>query len=99
VRGRTPFTALHTSTPADYYKQYAEEEGMDEYTSVFMRMTISNIRQRSPLLWCASLAPAAPPPRFRAASPCRRADGLPAGRAGGGDAAVMQRCRAGRQAV
>jgi hypothetical protein len=36
---------------SDYYKQYAEEEGMDEYTSVFMRMTISNIRQRSPLLW------------------------------------------------
>ncbi|KAI3425049.1 hypothetical protein D9Q98_008427 [Chlorella vulgaris] len=36
---------------SDYYKQIAEEEGMDEYTSVFMRMTISNIRQRSPLLW------------------------------------------------
>lgn len=42
----------HTCLRADYYKQIAEEEGMDEYTSVFMRMTISNIRQRSPLLWC-----------------------------------------------
>ena len=29
---------------------------MDEYTSVFMRMTISNIRQRSPLLWCGGRA-------------------------------------------
>ena len=25
---------------------------MDEISSTFMRMTISNIRQRSPLLWC-----------------------------------------------
>ena len=37
---------------SDYYMYTATEEGvMDEYTSVFMRMTISNIRQRSPRLW------------------------------------------------
>lgn len=37
---------------SDYYKLSAEQDQiMDEYTSVFMRMTISNIRQGSPLLW------------------------------------------------
>lgn len=52
-----PYKILQTSFALclpDYYKQYAEQEGMDEYSSVFMRMTISNIRQRSPLLWYAS---------------------------------------------
>lgn len=56
--------------PADNYKLSAEEDGIsDPYTSVFMRMTISNIRQGSPLLWCAAsqrrsrhLRPAAVPP-------------------------------------
>lgn len=38
--------------PPDYYKLSAEEDAvMDEYTSVFMRMTISNISQGSPKLW------------------------------------------------
>jgi hypothetical protein len=27
-------------------------EQLDPYTSTFMRMTISNIRQHSPRLWC-----------------------------------------------
>ena len=39
---------------AAYYQHEVVKDGevLDAYSSVFMRMTISNIRQRSPLLWC-----------------------------------------------
>ncbi|PSC69350.1 ERD4-related membrane [Micractinium conductrix] len=43
---------LPVNFTSDFYKQSAEQDHvMDEYTSVFMRMTISNISQGSPKLW------------------------------------------------
>lgn len=51
-----PSTETHSQT-ADNYKLSAEEDGIsDPYTSIFMRMTISNIRQGSPRLWCGAEA-------------------------------------------
>ena len=48
-----PCPSLPLPLGADFYKSSAGEEYMmDEISSTFMRMTISNIRQRSPLLWC-----------------------------------------------
>ena len=49
--------ALAVLLPINYTSDYymvAPGEELDQFSSAFMRMTISNVRQRSPRLWCAA---------------------------------------------